>query len=356
MCLKSSASDNREDCSSQDLLRILFFCGERSQWGYSHLVPLLSEHRIKLVGVVLATQNRWNMFHASLTGEAEARFGGIALLKWFKRLIKALIGTNPTCNNLRLLSKSNVPVLFCNDVNSPESIDHFKKYDADLILCAAYPQIFRSKILSIYPKGAFNSHPSLLPRCRGAHPVFWTIASGETKSGATIHYMNEELDQGDVVAQVEIDLSLTETRLELYDKLVKVIPDLISKFVIFLSDPESHPIAQDHSKATFFRNDREIHHRIFWSEMTASQIYNLVRACDGLAYFWSGSRKIFVYRAEIVETARNITNGILVPPGTVVDTLDKAIVVAARQEFVLLKNLNVRGLTKVRFEIGQILH
>jgi len=332
--------------------RVLFFCGERSPWGYSHLAPLLSELRIELVGVVMATEKRWTNFRVALSGEEQKPPDRVTKIK---QLVKTLIGRkNRTDITHSLLSKHNVPVLLCEDVNSPESIDLFKTYEADLLLCAAYPQIFKPELLSICPKGAFNSHPSLLPRCRGAHPVFWAIASGETKSGATIHYMTRELDQGDIVGQIEVDLPSTETYSGLYTKLVGVIPDLVLQFVTFLVTPGSHAIPQDHSKATCFRNDRRIHRRIFWSEMAANQIHNLVRACNGSAYCWFGDRKILIRQVEVANSNRNMTNGISVPAGTIVDVYDDMPVVVAQQGFVLLKHLT--SSRKMCFEIGQILH
>lgn len=337
-------------------LRVLFFCGERSRWGYSHLVPLLSEPRLELVAVVMATEERWTIFRSALSGEIYKPFGWKGKAK---SVVKTLMGQktlNRTRSSLSTLSKHNVPVLFCDDVNSPASADSFKEYNADLILCAAYPQIFNPELLSVSPKGAFNSHPSLLPRCRGAHPVFWAIASGEKESGATIHHMTRDLDQGDIVVQIAVSLLPMETYSELYAKLANLIPALISKFTTFVVTPGSCPTPQDDTKATYYRNDRRIHHRIFWSKMSATQIRNLVRACEGNAYCWFRDNKIMVHQIKVADTNRNMTNGISVPPGTIVDICDKIPVVATRSEFVSLESLALPKLRKVNFEIGQILH
>lgn len=354
--MRNSAASDESTRRRSIRLRVLFFCGERSRWGYSHLQPLLSDSRLELAGVVLATDERWAIFREALKGEKQDPY------KWrakARRAAKALMGRttiNRTRSTLRLLRKHNIPVLFSDDANSPESVESYNQFSADLSLCAAFPQIFKSQVLSIPPKGAFNSHPSLLPKCRGAHPVFWAIASGETVSGATVHSMTRELDQGGIVAQIAVDIRQEDTYSQLYTKLVNQIPDLVSEFGAFCVTPQRRPIPQDDSNATYFRNDRLIHRRVFWSEMTATQICNLVRACDGSAYCWNGERKIRLLKAKKTDSNRNMTNSVSVPPGTIVDIRNNVPVVAARSEFVSLESLALPRLRKVNFEIGQVLH
>lgn len=336
-------------------LKLLFFCGERSRWGYSHLMPLLSESRLRIVGVILATEARWKIFQEVLTQEKTTFSTRTSAMKAFLRALTKKKGHHRTKAALKLLSEHRIPVQFCDDANSIESIESFREYGVDFVLCAAFPQIFKTSLLSICPDRFFNSHPSLLPRCRGAHPVFWAIATGETKSGATIHYMTKDVDKGDIVAQVAVDMLPNETYSELYTKLINVIPNLTSEFVMYLTSPNSRALPQNETQATYFRNDRRIHRRIFWSEMTAVQVFNLVRACRGKAYCWHNNKKLLVGETEVSDKNVNLTNGLSVPPGTIVGIRDKMPVVAARSQFVVLKNVSSPVFRKVKFETGQIL-
>ncbi len=336
-------------------LKVLFFCGERSPWGYAHLQPLLSESRFEVVGVVVGTDARWRTFRSALSGENQTTTNWLARSK---RLLARLLGRNKPGNTRRaveLLSRHKVPVIWCDNANAAEALEQFKEFQADLLFSAAYPQIFGARLLSAFPRGAFNSHPSLLPRCQGAHPVFWAIASGESKSGSTIHIMIPKVDQGDIVAQVEVDLGPRDTRSQLYDKLIAIIPDLVTQFADFLSIEGSKARPQDQSQITCYRNDRQIHRRIFWTEMDAMQIHNLVRACDGAAYFWQNNGRIFVREVEPSVTNQNMTNNVCVPAGTVVEIDNGSPIVAAKNGFVKLTQLKYPRFRGFRFAVGQVL-
>ena len=335
-------------------LKILFFCGERSPWGIAHLGPLLSHSQLKIVCVIFATDQRWCQFYRALTGKTPAKPN---LITQIKNAIKFLLGRS--ISNLQTAQKQliekNIPYFVCQDVNSLQALTHFKTYEADQILSAAYPQIFKQALLDLCPSGAVNSHPSLLPRCQGAHPVFWAIASGETISGGTIHYMTTELDQGDIVAQVQVPIEIIDTYSELYTKLIQAVPDLIDQFAHFMFMPSHQPTPQDLSQATYFRNDREIHHRIFWSEMTSNQIYNLVRACAGRAFCWVNQMRIEVTHVNIFDANRNMTNNVTVLPGTIVDIVEQKPIIAAKKGFICLEEIKGPRFKRLFFEIGQVL-
>ena len=69
----------------------------------------------------------------------------------------------------------------------------------DILVCFAYGKIFGPKTLALFPQGALNIHPSLLPRWRGPSPVPAAIFAGDSISGVTVQYMAQEMDAGDIV-------------------------------------------------------------------------------------------------------------------------------------------------------------
>lgn len=337
-------------------MKVIFLCGEQSPWGIAHLEPLLNEPRFNVVAIVMATQERWSVFRTALSG------GEHRTLTWrakVKQLIKRLFLLVKLFDNsqkvISIAKRHEIPVIYCDDVNRDAVIASFKEFESDLLFSAAYPQILKSELLSAFPEGSFNSHPSLLPRCRGAHPVFWAIASGETRSGATIHEMTVDLDEGDIVAQTLVELHASDTRSQLYSKIINTIPELLKQFADFLTNPDILPIPQNDNEATYFRNDRKIHRRIFWDKMTATQIYNLVRACEGSAYFWVGNAQVFVRRVEIVTSNRNLTNNVQVPEGAVVDLQDGVPVVMTCNGLVRLMEMQGERFVRTYFGLGNIL-
>ena len=339
-----------------DKIKVIFLCGERSPWGYSHLEPLLHEPAFQVVAVVLATEERWKTFRKALSGQD-------ITIDWkhrMKQLVKNVLrpifpNKSNTEHVLHILEQEKIPVVWCDDANATQAIERFRGFAPDILFSAAYPQIFKAQLLAAFPQGAFNSHPSLLPRCRGAHPVFWAIASGENKSGSTIHIMTPTLDQGNIVAQVEVELLSVETRSRLYANLIDTVPLLLTRFASFLTTLEAKSKPQNDNEATYFRNDRAIHRRIFWSEMSAVQIHNLVRACDGSAYFWYGHQRVIVISVETSIANRNLTNGLIVPAGTVVDINNDNPVVATSNGFITLTKIKTPRLSRFRFGIGMVL-
>ena len=333
--------------------RLLFFCGELSPWGYAHLKPILSEDQFEVVAVVFATLRRWQTFRLGLSGEKKTQTSSLAKLRSLLRVIFRGRIPDLTKEAIRLCQQRDVSFCFMDDVNSPESLTRFRAYAPDWLFSAAYPQIFGADLLRVPRIGAANSHPSLLPRCRGAHPVFWAIASGEKETGATIHFMTERIDAGDILVQIPVPMFQSDTRTKLYDKFLKVVPELIARFTECVSDSKSKPVPQDDSRATYYRNDRTVHHVLFWTCQTAEQIHNLVRACDGTAFFWYGHSKIVVEDVSIERKNPNMTNKIEVPAGTVVEVREGSPVISAKQGFVWVKRWRKAGGHPLRFEIGQ---
>jgi len=93
------------------------------------------------------------------------------------------------------------------DVNDAALYQELKKEKYDLFICAAYPQILSKNLLEIPERGVINFHPSVLPRCRGAHPHYWALSEGERFGGITAHFMTEKIDDGDIIAQTKFPIS-----------------------------------------------------------------------------------------------------------------------------------------------------
>ncbi len=89
----------------------------------------------------------------------------------------------------------------------------------DLIITCAYGQILPKELLEVPKLGCINVHASLLPKLRGGAPIHHAIIDGYTKTGITIMYMNEKMDEGDIISQKEMEISPTETASSLHDKL-----------------------------------------------------------------------------------------------------------------------------------------
>lgn len=133
---------------------------------------------------------------------------------------------------LDLSNQYNIPCLFFN--NSPKEekfIDAFKKLKPDVAIVFSFDHRLPQELLNIPSLGFINYHPSLLPDYRGGNPFFHVIANNEEKTGVTLHYMNNNFDTGDIIAQWETVIAPDETMGTLFDRLniqgVKMVIDIV---------------------------------------------------------------------------------------------------------------------------------
>jgi methionyl-tRNA formyltransferase len=97
-----------------------------------------------------------------------------------------------------------IRLLCVNDLHQPEAQTLLAGFAPDLICVSCFSKIIPLPLLQLPKWGALNLHPALLPRYRGPSPVFWQLRNGEPTLGATIHFMTEHLDAGDVVLQAPV--------------------------------------------------------------------------------------------------------------------------------------------------------
>jgi len=331
-------------------MKVVFFCGDQSRYGIGHLIPLLKS-KFQISAVVIATPERWKIFRQALQGPCyydEKEFVSFSIKSLAKLLLpvnvinflRTLRTKNSHLNINSICNKNDVSLFEVFDVNDLKFCEKLKKEQYDLFISAAYPQIFSASLLKIPTKGAINFHPSALPRCRGAHPHYWALAKGEQYGGVTAHFMTKKLDDGDIIAQIKFPIS-QYTYADYYRKIEEEIPLLIKKVEDYFFGTGKKPIPQDSEEKSYFRNDREIHHRIFWNLHDAEQIYNMTRA--GNAFFFLRGEKIILTKAYVSEKNRNMTNKVIVENGSVVDFSQDALVVNTLKGFINIQQVKFRG-------------
>ena len=99
-----------------------------------------------------------------------------------------------------------IPVYQVNRLAAAETQDVFTQWQADIACVACFPKRIPASLLSVPRRGFLNIHPSLLPYYRGPYPLFWMLRDGARHFGVTIHFMDDQLDTGDIAAQAEVDL------------------------------------------------------------------------------------------------------------------------------------------------------
>jgi len=119
-------------------------------------------------------------------------------------------------NILHVAWEHNLPVWEIASLRDRHTLDWLATFHPDLICVAGFPLIFPPPLLNLPRYGCLNLHPSLLPAHRGPSPLAEALRQGEAKTGVTLHFMDEGIDTGAIVAQgvVEIEHGITGAELE----------------------------------------------------------------------------------------------------------------------------------------------
>ncbi len=162
-------------------MRIVLFCNNRVGW---QVLKFLKEQGARVVGLVVHP-------------EGECKF-------------REEIVTASHLDNDRIFEGP--------DLRQPSVRNAIKALAPDLGLSVLFGYILKPDLLEVFSSGVVNLHPSLLPYNRGANPDIWSIVEG-TPAGATLHYIDEGLDTGDIIAQKRVTVELVDTGQTLYRKL-----------------------------------------------------------------------------------------------------------------------------------------
>jgi methionyl-tRNA formyltransferase len=170
-----------------------------------------------------------------------------------------------------------------------------------VIYSFSYRNLLPEPLLRLPLLGAFNLHPSLLPKYRGRAPVNWMIINGERQAGVTLHHMTARADAGDIVGQQAVEISEQDTALTLYHKLVPAAASLLRQLHPLIAAGCAPRHKQDLSAGSYYGRRRPEHGRINW-HWPARRIYNLVRAVThpypGAFCFFRG-HKLMIWETRI---------------------------------------------------------
>ena len=177
-----------------------------------------------------------------------------------------------------------VPVFQPEKIRTPESEQFLRAADPDAIVIIAYGQIIPARLLTIPKLGWINSHASLLPKYRGAAPIQWAIANGETKTGVTTMRIDAGMDTGEVLLQQEISIGSNETTPELTVRMAEISAPLMAETLRGLRAGTLHPTAQDPSEFSVAPLLKKEDGHINWT-LSAQTVFNRMRAFTP----WPGS-------------------------------------------------------------------
>jgi len=239
-----------------------------------------------------------------------------------------------------LALRLSLPVLQPQRARDGKFIAELGELKPDLIVVVGYGQILPSSILELPCHGCLNVHMSLLPRYRGAAPIQWAIANGDTETGVTIMKMDVGLDTGDIVAQRRTPIQATDNFATLHDRLAQLGAELLVEYIPGYIAGEIRPTPQPAEGISHAPKIKKEDGRIDWS-LTAKTIWSRLRAFTP----WPGAftslpaqpkpKMLKIWKAEVVERSAI--------PGEILSADKSGIVVACGVDALRILELQREG-------------
>ncbi len=176
-----------------------------------------------------------------------------------------------------LAERLGLPVSMVDDPNDPGFVQELAGLDADFLFSFYYRRMLGSALLALPRRGALNLHGSLLPQYRGRVPVNWAVLRGENRTGATLHYMVDKPDAGDIVDSQAVPILPNDTAAEVFGKVTVAAEMVLARSLAGLLDGSAPRRPQDLSQGSYFGGRKPEDGRIDWRQ-DAQSIHNLVRA------------------------------------------------------------------------------
>jgi methionyl-tRNA formyltransferase len=177
----------------------------------------------------------------------------------------------------RTAAEYGIPTLAPEDPNASDVIARVAAARPDFIFSFYYRRMLAPALLAVAPRGALNMHGSLLPKYRGRAPVNWAIIHGERETGATLHYMADKPDNGDIIAQTAVPILPDDVASDVFVKVTVAAEMTLDRALPALLAGTAPRIRQDPGKSSYFGGRKPEDGVIDWAK-SAIAIHNLVRA------------------------------------------------------------------------------
>jgi len=244
-----------------------------------------------------------------------------------------------------LALKHHIAVFQPQRVKSPDFVQQLKTLAPDLVVVAAYGQIFSRTLLDIPSRGFINVHSSLLPAYRGAAPINRALINGDTETGVTIMLLDEGMDTGDILLQGATSILADENASMLHDRLAGLGAKLLGKTLDMLRSGSWSPVPQNHEQATYAPMLKKKDGLILW-DRDARSIANQVRGMTP----WPGCYTYLQGKLLKIHWAVPVEREAGVPPGKIISASQKGIEVATGKGSLLIKDVQLEGKKKMATE------
>ena len=203
----------------------------------------------------------------------------------------------------------------------------------------AYGRIIPQWMLDLPRHGNINVHGSLLPKYRGAAPIQWAVANGETETGVTTMLLDAGLDTGNTLLSHSLPIGSTNTAPELYPQLSNIGANLLIQTLSGLEQGTITPQPQDNAAATLAPILTREDGRLDLLHRTAQQIYNRWRGLTP----WPGAHTTFRGKRFLIHRLHPATADLSLTPNQLDFSTGQLLVGAASNTLLALDEVQLEG-------------
>jgi len=228
--------------------------------GSAIVLNLLRKKELEVVGIVRASPRYSHKNPKNFLVRIGAHFGLMLLWERLVRflfygvaILRSLGGYKTYLPGWWIAWKYRIPTYYCRNVNEEACERFIRNLEPDLIVSAYFSQIVKPNILALAKLGALNIHPGWLPAYRGAMSYFWVLRNNEQWGGVSVHWMDEGIDTGQVVAQKRFPLDNSVTQHQVLVKTA-VIGSRLAQQVIrkLLRGEKLEPVAAEPGDGQYY--------------------------------------------------------------------------------------------------------
>ncbi len=150
-----------------------------------------------------------------------------------------------------IANKYNIPLWHIRDVNDIKTIELLRDLQPDVVI-SGQGQLIKKEVLDIPRIGIINKHAGMLPKYRGVYPIFWAMLNNENEIGVTVHFMNENFDDGEIIVQKRLAVMKDDTFESLYRKVIEVTPGVILEAIDRIEENRTSGMMNDSAEATYY--------------------------------------------------------------------------------------------------------
>lgn len=217
-----------------------------------------------------------------------------------------------------------------------EIIDELRAFKADVAVLAAYGRIVSQAIIDLFPLGIINIHPSLLPQYRGPTPIESAILNGDSETGVSIMQLSAGMDEGPVYAQRKISLEGTESKFELYTRVVDMTSSLFFDTFSRIIDHSITATPQSNEGISYSKLIHKQDGIIDWN-LPAVTIDRQIRAYEG----WPQSRTT-LNGLDIIITKAHVASGDH-QPGTILLKENRELLIGTARDLISIDSIKPLG-------------